>query len=46
MAAAAAGRGADGFDDAFGMGGFEATRKNRAQYPQTQVIALTSFQEK
>jgi NarL family two-component system response regulator LiaR len=28
------------------MGGIEATRKIRARYPQTQVIALTSFREK
>jgi len=28
------------------MGGIEATRKIRSQYPQTQVIALTSFREK
>ena len=28
------------------MGGIEATRRIRAEYPDTQVIALTSFQEK
>ena len=28
------------------MGGVEATRRIREQYPSTQVIALTSFQEK
>jgi NarL family two-component system response regulator LiaR len=28
------------------MGGIEATRKIRAQFPQIQVIALTSFREK
>lgn len=28
------------------MGGIEATTRIRAQYPQTQVIALTSFREK
>jgi NarL family two-component system response regulator LiaR len=28
------------------MGGIEATRRIRAEYPHTQVIALTSFQEK
>jgi NarL family two-component system response regulator LiaR len=28
------------------MGGIEATRRIRAAYPHTQVIALTSFQEK
>ena len=29
-----------------GMGGIEATRRIRGQYPHIQVIALTSFQEK
>ena len=29
-----------------GMGGIEATRRIRAQYPQTQVLALTGIRER